>query len=255
MVAVLVIASLGVWSRHPIDYLYLPLLLWAGFRLGPRGVTLAAAAITVVTILATIHGNGSFVGASPANESILLLEGFMAVITFTGLLVVAVRAQQMEAEAALEAHNRMLEQRVAERTAEVAEKNRLLEEKQTRIDDDLKTAHVLQAAILPSDFSGYAGTGIAAFMKPALEVGGDFYDVFRLGSGRLASVIADVSGKGIAAAFFMAVTRTMLKGVALTGSKPSDCIARVNEALCRENPIDMFVTVLYAELEESDGRR
>jgi serine phosphatase RsbU (regulator of sigma subunit) len=249
---VLVIASLGVWSRHPIDYLYLPLLLWAGFRLGPRGVTLAAAAITVVTILATIHGNGSFVGASPA-ESILLLEGFMAVITFTGLLVVAVRAQQLEADAALEAHNRMLEQRVAERTAEVAEKNRLLEEKQTRIDDDLKTAHVLQAAILPSDFSGYAGTGIAAFMKPALEVGGDFYDVFRLGSDRLAFLIADVSGKGIAAAFFMAVTRTMLKGVALAGSKPSDCIARVNEALCRENPIDMFVTVLYAELEETTG--
>ena len=143
---------LGAWSRYPVDYLFLPLLLWAGFRAGPRGVTLAAAAITVVTILATIHGVGSFVGKT-ANESILLLEGFMAVITFTGLLVVAVRAQQLDADAALEAHNRMLEQRVAERTAEVGEKNRLLEEKQARIDDDLKTAQVLQASILPTDFS------------------------------------------------------------------------------------------------------
>ena len=176
---VLSIAVLGAWSRYPVDYLFLPLLLWAGFRGGPRGVTLAAAAITVVTILATIYGVGSFVG-NTANESILLLEGFMAVITFTGLLVVAVRAQQLEARPALEAHNRMLERRVAERTAEVAEKNRLLEEKQARIDDDLKTAQVLQASILPTDFSAYPETGIAAFMKPALEVGGDFYDVFPL---------------------------------------------------------------------------
>ena len=179
VVIVLSIAVLGAWSRYPVDYLFLPLLLWAGFRGGPRGVTLAAAAITVVTILATMYGVGSFVG-NTANESILLLEGFMAVITFTGLLVVAVRAQQLEADAALEAHNRMLEQRVAERTAEVAEKNRLLEEKQARIDDDLKTAQVLQASILPTDFSAYPATGIAAFMKPALEVGGDFYDVFPL---------------------------------------------------------------------------
>jgi serine phosphatase RsbU (regulator of sigma subunit) len=249
---VLVIASVGAWSRHPIDYLYLPVLLWAGFRAGPRGVTFAATAITVVAILSTMHGVGSFVGRTP-NVSILLLEGFMAVITFTGLLVVAVRAQQLEADAALEAHNRMLERRVAERTAEVAEKNRMLEEKQTRIDDDLQTARTLQAAILPNDFSDCPGAGIVAFMKPALEVGGDFYDAFPLENGRLGFLIADVSGKGIAAAFFMAVTRTMLKGVALAGAKPVDCIARVNEALCRENPIDMFVTVLYAELDEASG--
>jgi integral membrane sensor domain MASE1 len=138
LVAVLVIAGLGALSRHPVDYLFLPLLLWAGFRAGPRGVTLAAMAITVVTIVATIYGHGSFVGKTP-NESILLLEGFMAVITFTGLLIIAVRSQQHEAEAALEAHNRMLEQRVRERTAEVAEKNRLLEVKQARIDEDLRT--------------------------------------------------------------------------------------------------------------------
>ena len=252
VIIVLSIAVLGAWSRYPVDYLFLPLLLWAGFRGGPRGVTLAAAAITVVTILATMYGVGSFVG-NTANESILLLQGFMAVITFTGLLVVAVRAQQLEADDALAAHNRMLERRVAERTAEVAEKNRLLEEKQARIDDDLKMTQALQASILPTDFSAYSETGIAAFMKPALEVGGDFYDVFPMQHGRLGLVVADVSGKGVAAAFFMAVTRTMLKGVALAGSTPSDCITRVNEALCRENPMDMFVTVLYAELEEASG--
>src|SRR5207237_1685443 len=123
----------------------------------------------------TVYGIGSFVGKTD-NDSFLLLEGFLAVITFTGLLIVAVRAQQLEAEVALEAHNHMLELRVAERTAEVAEKNRQLEEKQARIDDELKVARVLQASILPTDFSAYAATGIAASMRPALEVGGDFYD-------------------------------------------------------------------------------
>jgi serine phosphatase RsbU (regulator of sigma subunit) len=249
---VLAIAGFEVSTRYPVDFVFLPLLLWAGFRAGARGVTLAASAITVFSILATIYGVGSFAAKSP-NESILLLEAFIAVITFTGLLTVAIRAEQMEADAALEEHNRMLEARVKQRTAEVAEKNRLLEEKQARIDDDLNTARVLQASILPRDFSAYRGTAIAASMRPALEMSGDFYDVFPIEGDRLGLVVADVSGKGVAAAFFMAVTRTTLKSVALSNSTPAECIARVNEALCRDNPIDMFVTVFYAELTQTSG--
>ena len=242
------IAGLAVASRFAIDFLYLPLLLWTAFRAGPRGVTVAA----TFAILTTINGVGSFVGRTP-NESILLLEVFLAVITFTGLLTVAILAQRRAAEAALEAHNRMLEQRVRERTAEVAEKNRLLKEKQARIDDDLNTARVLQSSILPADFSAYRATAIAASMRPALEVSGDFYDVFPLPAGRLGLVVADVSGKGVAAAFFMAVTRTLLRGVAGECESPAACLVRVNDALCRENPIDMFVTALYAELDEATG--
>ena len=246
------ISAIAIWSGRPIYFLYLPLLLWAAFGGGPRGVTVAATAITAVTIVTTSYGVGQFVGRSP-DEAVLLLEIFVAVITFTGLLTVAVLAQRRQAEAALEAYNRMLEQRVAERTAEVAEKNRQLEEKQARIDDDLRTARVLQSAILPTDFSGYSRTAIAAAMRPALEMSGDFYDVFPIEGGRLGLVVADVSGKGVASAFFMAVTRTMLRNAALGGIAPAECIMRVNEALCRENPVDMFVTVFYGELEEASG--
>jgi serine phosphatase RsbU (regulator of sigma subunit) len=246
------IAALANITRFAVDFLYLPLLLWTAFRAGPRGVTVAATAITAFAILTTINGVGSFVGRTP-NESILLLEVFLAVITFTGLLTVAILAQRRAAEAALEAHNRMLEQRVRERTAEVAEKNRLLEEKQARIDDDLNTARVLQSSILPADFSAYRATAIAASMRPALEVSGDFYDVFPLTAGRLGLVVADVSGKGVAAAFFMAVTRTLLRSMAGECESPAGCLARVNETLCRENPIEMFVTALYAELDEATG--
>jgi serine phosphatase RsbU (regulator of sigma subunit) len=246
------IAGLGHVSRFAVDFLYLPLLLWTAFRAGPRGVTVAATAITGFAILNTIDGVGSFVGRTP-NESILLLEVFLAVITFTGLLTVAILAQRRAAEAALEAHNRTLEQRVRERTAEVAEKNRQLEEKQARIDDDLSTARLLQSSILPADFSAYRATAIAASMRPALEVGGDFYDVFQLPACRLGLVVGDVSGKGVAAAFFMAVTRTLLREVAAEGAPPAACMARVNKTLCHENPIDMFVTALYADLDEATG--
>jgi serine phosphatase RsbU (regulator of sigma subunit) len=250
--ASLAIGVAAMWSDRPIYFLYLPLLMWAAFGGGPRGVTLAAAAMTAVTIVNASQGVGQFAGRSP-DETILLLEIFIAVITFTGLLTVSVLAQRRQAELALEAYNRLLEQRVAERTAEVAEKNRLLEEKQARIDDDLQTARMLQGAILPTDFSAYSRTGIAAAMRPALEMSGDFYDVFPIEGGRVGLVVADVSGKGVASAFFMAVTRTMLRNTALGGGAPAQCIARVNEALCRENPVDMFVTAFYGELEEESG--
>jgi signal transduction histidine kinase len=127
----ILIAALQAWTGYPISYLFLLLILWAGFRAGARAVTLAATVIIVIAILSTVRGVGPFV-ADTANESILLLEGFMAAITFTGLIVVAVRAQQLAAEAALEAHNRMLEQRVMERTAEIEDKSRQLAEASER---------------------------------------------------------------------------------------------------------------------------
>lgn len=114
-------------------------------------------------------------------------------------------------------------------------------------------ARALQAAILPTDFGGFPAIDAAALMRPAHEMGGDFYDVFRIAQGRVGLVIADVSGKGVAAAFFMAVTRTMVRSIASSGATPARCIAEVNDALCGENPADMFVTVFYAELDELSG--
>jgi phosphoserine phosphatase RsbU/P len=91
-------------------------------------------------------------------------------------------------------------------------------------------------------------------MRPAYEMAGDFYDVFRIGDRKLALIVGDVSGKGIAAAFFMAVARTTLHDIAIRGAlAPADCIAGVNETLCAENPLDMFVTLFYAEFDEVTG--
>src|SRR5262245_17323097 len=91
------IAAVAAWTGYPIRILFLPLFLWAGFRAGARAVTLAATAIIVIDILSTVEGAGPFV-ADTANESVLLLGGFTAVITFTGLIVVAIRTRQLAAE-------------------------------------------------------------------------------------------------------------------------------------------------------------
>ncbi len=91
-------------------------------------------------------------------------------------------------------------------------------------------------------------------MRPAYEMAGDFYDVFRIGDRKLALIVGDVSGKGIAAAFFMAVARTTLHDIAIRGDlRPADLMAGVNETLCSENPLDMFVTLFYAEFDEATG--
>ena len=200
-------------------------------------------------IVATANGIGSFVGKSD-NQSFLLVEGFMAVITFTGVLVVAVRAQQRAAE--IEPHRTRCEQRSPSAPPK-SPKNGLLEEKDRRINEDLVVARTLQAAILPTDFDSYDDRcrgGDAA----GLRDGGRFLRCLPHRRPQLGLVVGNVSGKGVAAAFFMAVARTTLRDIAKRGVAPADCVARVNETLCVENPIDMFVDLFYAELDEATCR-
>jgi sigma-B regulation protein RsbU (phosphoserine phosphatase) len=92
-------------------------------------------------------------------------------------------------------------------------------------------------------------------MLPARDVGGDFYDFFALDDQdqRLGLVIADVSGKGMPAALFMAVSRTLVKATALSGLGPAACLQRVNTLLLAENPSDMFVTLFYAIFDLRSG--
>src|SRR5215510_10797816 len=90
-------------------------------------------------------------------------------------------------------------------------------------------------------------------MIPAREVGGDFYDFFLLDQDHLGIVIGDVSDKGVPAAIFMAVTRTLLKSIALAGVQPGDCLQRVNRLLVAENTSCMFVTLFYGILNIRTG--
>jgi len=98
------------------------------------------------------------------------------------------------------------------------------------------------------------GVAVAGLMRAAEEVGGDFYDFFRLADGRLAVAIADVSGKGVPAAIFMAVTRTLLRATAALEPEPAQCLARVNAALAEANEQLLFVTMVYGVLDPTTGR-
>lgn len=115
--------------------------------------------------------------------------------------------------------------------------------------NDLAVAGEIQQTILPNRFPPFPElTGLAdiyASMTPARDVGGDFYDIFRIDDDRFAFVIADVSGKGVPAALFMAVGRTLLRATGLRGVTSCECIAYVNRLLCKESLDAMFVTGIY----------
>ena len=119
---------------------------------------------------------------------------------------------------------------------------------------ELDLAGEIQQSILPRRFPDRDQLDLFATMLPARDVGGDFYDFFALDGERLGLVIGDVSGKGMPAALFMAVSRTLVKATALSGLGPAACLERVNTLLLAENPSDMFVTLFYAICDLRSGR-
>lgn len=114
------------------------------------------------------------------------------------------------------------------------------------IENELGVAKAMQQSILPKRFVSTENHRLYANMVAAREVGGDFYDVYELPDGRLGLAIADVSGKGIPAALFMMVSRTLLKSVALENPNPAQVVGTVNDILCADNESMMFVTLIYA---------
>ena len=138
---------------------------------------------------------------------------------------------------------------VEARTEELSVKNRELEEAQQEIRNDLEMAHSVQAALVPSELPDDPRAGIAAYMTPALDVGGDFYDAFITDDGRLAFSIADVSGKGVASALMMAVGRAVLRSAANQHPDPSEAIASTNDQLCSMNPKELFITAFFGVID------
>ena len=122
---------------------------------------------------------------------------------------------------------------------------------------DLAIACEIQQAILPRRFPPFPEAvgllDIAALMTPAKDVGGDFYDFFSIDDDHIGFLIADVSGKGIPAAIFMAVSRTLIRATGIRGGNPADCITYSNRLLATESVDCMFVTVFYAILNIRTG--
>ncbi|MBE5906417.1 MAG: HAMP domain-containing protein, partial [Lachnospiraceae bacterium] len=126
-----------------------------------------------------------------------------------------------------------------------------------RIGAELNVATQIQADMLPRIFPAFPERtefDIYATMTPAKEVGGDFYDFFFVDDDHLALVMADVSGKGVPAALFMVIAKTLIKNRAQMGGTPAEVLADVNDQLCEGNEAELFVTVWLAIIEVSTGR-
>ncbi len=123
-----------------------------------------------------------------------------------------------------------------------------------RLERELELARQVQQSVLPRTFPEVPGYTFAARNVTARQVGGDFYDAFQLEDGRFGVAIADVSGKGLPAALYMALTRSLLLAEARRESVPSAVLGKVNDLLQELGQPNMFVTIFYGIVEQATGR-
>ena len=135
----------------------------------------------------------------------------------------------------------------------VATLKRYIAEAAARIDKELEYAKQIQLSALPTNFPAGEDYSIYAQMIAAKEVGGDFYDFYKLNDTTVAFLAADVSGKGIPAAMFMMTAKTIIKDLAESGMAVNDIFTRANEKLCENNEADMFVTAWMGILDIQTG--
>jgi serine phosphatase RsbU (regulator of sigma subunit) len=121
------------------------------------------------------------------------------------------------------------------------------------IEREMRIAREIQQSLLPKTLPELPGYEVAAYYQPAREVGGDFYDFFELGDGRLGFVVGDATGKGVPAALVMASARSMLRAVAQNAESPGDVLRMTNDPLVSDIPPNMFVTCFYAILDPEKG--
>jgi serine phosphatase RsbU (regulator of sigma subunit) len=182
----------------------------------------------------------------------------LPMISINGNLVGVIQVLNKKGGGAFDKRDESLLEAFAAHAAVALERARLTEayvEKQ-RIDEALKLARDIQMSILPKRFPPFPERDefeIFAAIEPAKEVGGDFYDFFFVDRDNLCFCIGDVSGKGIPAALFMAVTKTLIKAKTSKGMYPDEILSCVNKELCVDNDASMFVTIFCGILNTRTG--
>ncbi|MDT8999760.1 SpoIIE family protein phosphatase [Paucibacter sp. APW11] len=189
---------------------------------------------------------GTRIRIDTEDELVLVARNFNTVAAEVSRLLEVIREQN-------ESRQRELERLVQLRTLELADKNEQLHLAARRVQEELASARDMQQAILPQHFPNTERYSLQACMNPARELGGDFYDCFSLPEGRLGFLVADVAGKGVGAAFFMAVSRTVLQDLALADLSPAEVFVRANNVLSDRNPMALFVTACYCVYDPRDG--
>ncbi|HTX79377.1 MAG TPA: GAF domain-containing protein [Longilinea sp.] len=196
-------------------------------------------------------------GTTPSREDQMkgtLLLGFPISVKGEVLGVLLAWEQQIP----LQFHEKRVEimNGVAQQIALAIQNNRLEQEKagQERLQQELQLARRIQETFLPTHLPEMPGWELDMRWQTARQVGGDFYDVIRLHKNRLALVIADVSDKGIPAALYMTVVRTLIRAYAQNSDSPAAVLRHVNSLLYRNTPDGMFVTTAMVMLDAGSGR-
>jgi sigma-B regulation protein RsbU (phosphoserine phosphatase) len=126
---------------------------------------------------------------------------------------------------------------------------RIIKSQKDRMEEELNIGREIQMSMLPLEFPAFPDRDefrVHALLEPAREVGGDFYDFFFVNPDEICLVVGDVSGKGVPAALFMAVTKTMIKTRAMDDPSPASIVTRVNDEMSEDNPSSMFITLFIA---------
>ena len=144
---------------------------------------------------------------------------------------------------------------LSRKTEELEKAFGLIKSQKNRMQRELEVARQVQMNMLPSDFSpNHKECTVAGTLKPALEVGGDFFDFFYVDTDRLCFLVGDVSDKGAASGLFMAASKTLIKAHAMRAESTAGVVARVNRELSTNNDSCMFVTLFLAILDLKTGR-
>jgi serine phosphatase RsbU (regulator of sigma subunit)/predicted ester cyclase len=190
--------------------------------------------VTTFAVSAT-HDRGEWMGLVPAGKQ------------FEALLILVHRVvggkitdEWTQGSGLAELTQRRLEQEVRERE---------------RVEQEMRVARSIQQGSLPEGVPTLGGWQIDPYYQPAREVGGDFYEFYQLGDGRVGFAVGDGTGKGVPAAILMTGTSAYLGGVAAASdSSPGEALALANEALYARIPANMFVTCFYAILDPKSAR-
>jgi len=141
--------------------------------------------------------------------------------------------------------------------AALAIQNDLLQQEMVvreRLETEVQLARQIQQTFIPQSLPDFPAWQLAARWRTARQVGGDFYDVIELPNKKLGIFIADVADKGMPAALFMALTRTLVRAAVIETHSPAEALGRVNDLLLPDTQQGMFVTAVYGELDMEQGK-
>ena len=191
-------------------------------------------ALLIIVVILTIAG--FFLPNISSNVSEALFDRFMTVLA--AILTAVLIEQKIKARQSL--------------NISLANEARL-KLKAELMENEIKIARSLQESILPRQFPEMHGVTGHGIMIPAKDVGGDFFDFIRIDDNHIGLAVGDVTGKGVPAAFFMAIVRTLLRTISLLNLPPSECLARLNDQIAAENEQEMFGTIFYGIIDTKTG--